>query len=103
MVKRGGGYERVGVRRGEVRKWTDVPLQAPYVTAPLVLPLEVVPSVVPIDELMQSDPISSEVLDITLEISNVLGESLSEVCAQYFRDSDEGDVDRDLAEERDRL
>jgi hypothetical protein len=27
MVKRGGGYERVEVRRGEVRKWTDVPLQ----------------------------------------------------------------------------
>jgi hypothetical protein len=26
MVKRGGGYERVEVRRGEVRKWTDVPL-----------------------------------------------------------------------------
>jgi hypothetical protein len=27
MVKRGGGYERVEVRGGEVRKWTDVPLQ----------------------------------------------------------------------------
>jgi hypothetical protein len=27
MVKRGGGYERVEVRRGEVRKRTDVPLQ----------------------------------------------------------------------------
>jgi hypothetical protein len=26
MWERGGGYERVEVRRGEVRKWTDVPL-----------------------------------------------------------------------------
>jgi hypothetical protein len=28
MWERGGGYERVEVRRGEVRKRTDVPLQA---------------------------------------------------------------------------
>jgi hypothetical protein len=28
MWERRGGYERVEVRRGEVRKWTDVPLQA---------------------------------------------------------------------------
>jgi hypothetical protein len=27
MWERRGGYERVEVRRGEVRKWTDVPLQ----------------------------------------------------------------------------
>jgi hypothetical protein len=27
MWERKGGYERVEVRRGEVRKWTDVPLQ----------------------------------------------------------------------------
>jgi hypothetical protein len=26
MWERRGGYERVEVRRGEVRKWTDVPL-----------------------------------------------------------------------------
>jgi hypothetical protein len=28
MWERGGGYERVEVRRGEVRKWTDVPLHS---------------------------------------------------------------------------
>jgi hypothetical protein len=28
MWERRGGYERVEVRRGEVRKWTDVPLHA---------------------------------------------------------------------------
>jgi hypothetical protein len=27
MWERRGGYERVEVRRGEVRKWTDVPLK----------------------------------------------------------------------------
>jgi hypothetical protein len=27
MWERREGYERVEVRRGEVRKWTDVPLQ----------------------------------------------------------------------------
>jgi hypothetical protein len=67
----------------------------------LVLPSEVVPLVVPVDELMQSEPVSSMVSDVALEISDTLGESLSIIHDWYFRDSDE--VDRDLAEEHDRL
>jgi hypothetical protein len=41
------------------------------------------------------------VSDIAIEISDALGESLSAICAWYFRDSDKGD--RDLAEECDDL
>jgi hypothetical protein len=46
----------------------------------LVLPAEVVPLVVPMDELMRSEPVSSAVSDVALEISDALGESLSVIC-----------------------
>jgi hypothetical protein len=39
MWERGGGYERVEVRRGEVREWTDVPL---HLSPPPLSRLEVV-------------------------------------------------------------
>jgi hypothetical protein len=38
--------------------------------------------------------------EIAVEISHALGESLSEIRAQYFRDNDVGNVVQDLAEER---
>jgi hypothetical protein len=76
---------------------------ASHVTAPSVLLSEVVPLIVPVGELMQSEPVSSRASDIAVEISNTLGESLSEIWAQYFRDSDVGDIDWDLAKERDHL
>jgi hypothetical protein len=39
-----------------------------------------------------------------MDISHALGESLSEIWAQYFRDSDESDrIDRVLEEEQDHL
>jgi hypothetical protein len=37
MWERRGGYERVEVRRGEVRKRTDVPLHYPNIIACIVL------------------------------------------------------------------
>jgi hypothetical protein len=58
---------------------------------------------VPMGELTGSESMSTGASDIALEISHALGESLSEIQAQYFRGSDTGNVDWDLAEERDCL
>jgi hypothetical protein len=55
------------------------------------------------DELTRLEPMSSEVSDVAAEISDALGESLSTICARYFGDNDEGEVDQVLVEERDRL
>jgi hypothetical protein len=44
-----------------------------------------------------------EVQELDVEVSEVLGISLSEVQAQYFESSDEGEVDWILTEERDCL
>jgi hypothetical protein len=72
-----------------------------YVTASIVLPLEVAPSVVQVEELTRSLSGNSVVervtVELELEVSEVLGMSLSKVCARYFGDSDVGE---DLVEER---
>jgi hypothetical protein len=52
-------------------------------------------------ELMRSGPVSSEVSDVAIEISDALGESLFTIRDQYFGDSDK--INRDLVEERDCL
>jgi hypothetical protein len=72
----------------------------------LVLPLEVVPPIaVAVKSLTRLSPVESGVrqlvIDLELEVSEALGESLSEVCAQYFGDSNMGERDWDLAEESD--
>jgi hypothetical protein len=42
--------------------------------------------------------------DIAVDISHALGESLSEICALYFRDSDMGnEVDQVLVQEQEHL
>jgi hypothetical protein len=53
-------------------------------------------------ELTQSESMSAGASDVALEISHALGESLSEIQAQYFG-NDMGDVVRVLAEEREHL
>jgi ADP-ribosylglycohydrolase len=69
-----------------------------------VLSLEVVPLVIPVGELTQSESVSGGALDITIDISQALDESLPEIQAQYFRDSDMGDeVEQVLVEEREYL
>jgi hypothetical protein len=47
--------------------------------------------------------VSAGASDIALEISHALGESLSEIQAQYSRGNDMGDIEWDLVEERERL
>jgi hypothetical protein len=56
-----------------------------------------------LEELTRSESMSTRASDIAVEISHTLGESLSVVQAQYFRNNDVGDVERMLAEERDLL
>jgi hypothetical protein len=58
---------------------------------------------VPVEELTRSTSASAGASDIALEISHALGESLSVVQAQYFRDNDMGELEGILAEERDHL
>jgi hypothetical protein len=60
---------------------------ASYVTAPSALPSEVVPFIVPVGTLTRLES-TSEVSGLAVAISEVLDISLSEVQAQYFRDSD---------------
>jgi hypothetical protein len=55
--------------------------------------------VVPVEELLR---LSSGVDELSLEVSEALGMSLSEVCAQYFGGSNEVERDHILAEEQDR-
>jgi hypothetical protein len=77
---------------------------ASNVTAPSVLPVEVVPLVILVGELTQSESASGSALDITVEISHALDESLSEIQARYFRDSDVGkEIAQVLVEEREHL
>jgi hypothetical protein len=71
-----------------------------------VLPIEVVAPIVAIVELTRLLPEDEEVgwlvEDSELGVSKALGISLSEVCAQYFRDSDKGkssETGGDLVEE----
>jgi hypothetical protein len=62
--------------------------------------MEVVPLVVPVGALTCSESTSDE-LGLAMEISEVLNISLSEVRAQYFRDSDtSSEVEWVLGEER---
>jgi hypothetical protein len=70
-----------------------------YDTAPSVLPVEVVlHSVIPIKELLKS---SSGVDELSVEVSDALGISLSEVCDWYFGGSDEVKRDHIMVEEQD--
>jgi hypothetical protein len=62
---------------------------------------------VPVESLAQLSTVDLEVdclaHDLELGIGDTLGISLSEVCSQYFQDSDEGHnskVGRDLVEEQ---
>jgi hypothetical protein len=55
------------------------------------------------EELTRSESESVGASDIALEISHALGESLSIVQAQYFRDNDVGTLEGILAKERERL
>jgi hypothetical protein len=71
-----------------------------------VLSLEVVPPFVVVTDLNRLSSDDEEVgnlmEDLELGVSEALGISLSEVCAQYFQDSDEGkdsEVRRDLVEQ----
>jgi hypothetical protein len=66
--------------------------------------LEVVPLVVLVGELTHSESISDGTSGIVVDIGHVLGESLSEIQAQYFRDSDKSAImEQMLVEERDHL
>jgi hypothetical protein len=63
--------------------------------------MEVVPHiVVPVEVLTRS---SSRVSGLSVAVSDTLGVSLSKVRDRYFRGSDEVEVDRNMAEERDQL
>jgi hypothetical protein len=57
---------------------------------PLVLSSEVVPLVILVGELTCLESISGGTLDIAVNISHTLWESLSEIQAWYFRDSNKG-------------
>jgi hypothetical protein len=72
----------------------------------LVLPSEVVPPIVAIADLTRTlsddEEVGNLMEDLELVVSEVLGITLSEVRAQYFRGSDKGEdseVGRDLVEE----
>jgi hypothetical protein len=77
---------------------------ASYDTAPSALPLEVVPLIILVGELTRSESTSGDTSGIAINISHALGESLFEIQAWYFRDSDTGDeVEQVLTEEQERL
>jgi hypothetical protein len=66
--------------------------------------LEVVPLVIPVGELTCLESTSGGASDVAIDISHALGESLSEIRARYFRDSDTGDeIEQVLAEGRELL
>jgi hypothetical protein len=63
-----------------------------------------VPLVILVGELTRSESTSGGTSCIAVDISNTLGESLSEIWARYFRDSDESNkVEQVLVEEQDHL